>query len=97
MGIDNQVVVIRQERLRHEYRTADHQLVLALSGFGTHAYSRGRAVYALNLYSGEEIRWNRGDILGIIKPEYMPEWAKEKLNQHQVDRQNGQNDRGTAR
>ncbi|MEB3103993.1 hypothetical protein [Ferviditalea candida] len=97
MRIDNQVVVIRSERLRPEYHTANHQLVLALSGFGTHAYSRGRAVYALNLYSGEEIRWNREDILGIIKPEHMPEWAKDTLNQHKVDRQNRQNNRETAR
>lgn len=97
MRIDNQVVVIRPERLRPEYRTANHQLVLALSGFGTHAYSRGRAVYALNLYTGEELCWNREDILGIIKPEHMPVWAKETLNQHQADQQNRQNNRGTAR
>lgn len=83
MQIENQVVVIRPERLRPEYRTVDNQLVLALGGFGTYAYSRGRAVYALNLYTGEEHRWNREDIMGLIKPEHMPGWAKEKLEQHQ--------------
>lgn len=75
------VVVIRAECLRPEYRTADKQLVLATGGFGTYANARGRAVYTTNLYSCKEARWNREDILGIVKPEYMPDWAKERLKQ----------------
>lgn len=80
-SIENKVVVIRAERLRPEYRTADKQLVLAVGGFGTHANARGRAVYTVNLYSGKEYRWNREDILGVLKTEYMPDWAKEQLKQ----------------
>ncbi|MDF9409903.1 hypothetical protein L7E55_16380 [Pelotomaculum isophthalicicum JI] len=81
MSIENKVVVIRAERLRPEYRTADRQLVLAVGGFGAHANARGRAVYTVNLYSGKESRWNREDVLGVLKPEYMPDWAKEQLKQ----------------
>ena len=44
-SIENEVVVIRTERLRPEYRTADNQLMLAVGGFGTYANARGRAVY----------------------------------------------------
>jgi len=55
--------------------------VLAVGGFGAHANARGRAVYTVNLYSGKESRWNREDILGVLKTEYMPDWAKERLNQ----------------
>lgn len=80
-SIENKVVAIRAERLRPEYRTADNQLVLATGGFGTYANARGRAVYTVNLYSGKEARWNREDILGVLKPEYMPDWAKEQLKQ----------------
>jgi hypothetical protein len=85
--IENKVVVIRAENLRPEYRTADKQLVLATGGFGAHANARGRAVYTINLYSGKESRWNREDILGTIKPEHMPDWAKERLKQIQAGRQ----------
>lgn len=85
--IENKVVVIRAENLRPEYRTADKQLVLATGGFGAHANARGRAVYTINLYSGKESRWNREDILGTIKPEHMPDWAKERLKQIQAERQ----------
>ncbi|MCL6457810.1 MAG: hypothetical protein K6T85_07375 [Gorillibacterium sp.] len=86
-SIENQVVVIRLNRLRPEYQTADKQLVLATGGFGTAAHSRGRAVYTTNLYSGKESRWNREDILGTLKPEHMPNWAKERLTQLQAERQ----------
>lgn len=85
--IENKVVVIRAENLRPEYRTADKQLVLATGGFGAHANARGRAVYTINLYSGKESRWNQEDILGTIKPEHMPDWAKERLKQIQAERQ----------
>jgi len=97
MRIDNQVVAIRPERLRPEYRTAVNQLVLAQSGFGTSAYSRGRAVYVLNLYTGEESRWNREDFIGLIKPEHMPAWAQEKLEQHQAVTQQKPERRDEAR
>lgn len=86
-NLENKVVIIRPECLRPEYRTADKQLVLATGGFGAHANSRGRAVYTVNLYSGKESRWNREDILGTLKPEYMPDWAKERLIQIQAGRQ----------
>lgn len=80
-SIENKVVVIRPECLLPEYRTAVKQLVLATGGFGTHGNARGRAVYTVNLYSGKEARWNREDILGILKPEFLPDWAAEKLKQ----------------
>ncbi len=86
-SIENKVVVIRAERLRPEYRTADKQLVLAVGGFGAYANARGRAVYTVNLYSGKESRWNREDILGVLKPEYLPDWAKEQLKQILAERQ----------
>jgi hypothetical protein len=86
-NIENKVVIIRAECLRPEYRTTDKQLVLAIGGFGAHGNSRGRAVYTVNLYSGKESRWNREDILGTLKPEYMPDWAKERLKQIQDERQ----------
>jgi hypothetical protein len=85
-NIENKVVAIRASCLWPEYRTADSQLVLATGGFGARANSTGRAVFTVNLYFGKESRWNREDILGVVKPEFMPDWAKEKLKQVQVGR-----------
>jgi len=78
-SIVNKVVAIIPETLRAEYRTVDNQLVYVNGGFGAEANSRGRAVYTKNLYSGKDDRWNRENILGEVREDKLPDWAKEKL------------------
>lgn len=65
-SIVGKIVAIRVDALRREYRSADHQLVLVNGGFGASANARGSAVYATNLYSGKESRYERRDVLGEI-------------------------------
>ena len=77
--IENKVVVIKPEVLRREYRTQFNQLVLCTGGFGSHPNSRGSACYSTILYSGEETRYERYDIAGIVPEDKLPEWAKQKL------------------
>ena len=96
-SIEDKVAVIRQESLRPEYGTADKQLVLVSGGFGSQGKARGRAVYIVNLYSGKESRWNRADILGVVKPEYIPDWAKGRLRQIEAERQVKQRKQEQAR
>lgn len=47
-------------------------------GFGASANARGSAVFCKNLYDGKNTRFERMDVLGEVKPECMPDWAKEK-------------------
>lgn len=75
----DQLVVIRPENMTASARTADNQLVLATGGNGCNPDARGTAVFTKNLFTGKETRWNRLDVAGIIRPDRMPEWAKEKL------------------
>jgi len=77
-SIVGKIVAIRADVLRPEYQTADHQLVLVNGGFGAAANARGSAVFATNLYSGKESRYERHDIQGELKPEHIPHWALEK-------------------
>ncbi|OME19784.1 hypothetical protein [Paenibacillus odorifer] len=79
------IVVVRPDRLRPEFRTADNQLVWVTGGFGASGNSRGRAVYAETLYTGDEYRYNREGLMGFLKPEHTPAWAVEKLAQRQVE------------
>jgi len=65
--------------LSPEYRRGDVQLVLANSGNGTHANPRGSAVYCTHLNTGEETRFERSDVLGVVRPEAIPQWAKDSL------------------
>ncbi len=84
---EGKVVAVRAGVLRNEYQTADRQLVLVTGGFGSHANSRGSAVFCTNLYSGKHTRWERRDIQGEVKSEHSPEWAKERLTALQAEKQ----------
>lgn len=79
VSLEGKVIVLRSDRILPEYRGADRQLCLAVGGFGCSPSARGSAVFTVNLYTGKESRWERYDILGTIKPECMPDWAKECL------------------
>lgn len=84
--IEGKVIVIRAEVLRQEYQVSTRQIQLCTGGFGAQANSRGSACFCTNLYNGKESRFERRDVLGELKPELMPEWAKEKLAEIQTKR-----------
>lgn len=77
--IHDKIVAMKASYLRPEYRRTDRQLYLVTGGFGASANSRGRAVYCTNIHTGENTRFERYQVLGEVKPECMPEWAKTKL------------------
>ena len=77
-SIVGKVVVINAEVNRYEYRHSAYQLVLADGGNGATG-GRGQAVFGTCLATGEHRRWERYDVLGEIKPECTPQWAKEAL------------------
>ena len=58
---------------------------LAQSGFGCSPTARGRSILCvcLCLGDGEQTRWNRNDFIGVLKDEFLPDWAKEALKQYQ--------------
>ena len=62
-----------------EYKTPDDQLFLAEGGFGCQPNARGRKVFGQFLKDGEQTHYQRSDIIGVLKDEYLPQWAQEKL------------------
>lgn len=81
MDYTGKVVVINPHFLKDEYKTPEDQLFLATGGFGCKPHSRGRKVYGEFLKDGEKTFYQRTDIIGVLKEEYLPEWAKEKLQE----------------
>ena len=77
-SIVGKVVVINAEPKRYEYQHCAYQLVLADGGNGAIG-GRGQAVFGTCLATGEHGRWERYDVLGEIKPECMPDWAKDAI------------------
>ena len=76
--INGKIIAINPAILKPEYQRADRQLYYVTGGFGASANSRGSAVFCKNLYDGKITRYERMDVLGEVKPERMPDWAKEK-------------------
>lgn len=83
--LHNKIVVIRSDILYPEYQRATCQLKICKGGFGASPNSRGNACYCIDLYTGKEARYERSDILGILEPERLPDWAKHKLKNLQKE------------
>ena len=79
--INGKIIAIDPKVLKPEFQRADRQLYYVTGGFGASANSRGSAVFCTNLHTGKSTRYERMDVMGEIKPECMPEWAKEKAQE----------------
>lgn len=77
----DQVVVLSPFSLKDKYKTPDYQLFLATGGFGCSPTARGRKVFGIFLKDGESAQFQRSDFIGVIKEEFLPEWAVEKLRE----------------
>ena len=78
-SIENKVVVIKGDILRPEFRRATRQLMLCSGGFGAQANARGRTCFCISLFDGRQTSYYRSDILGVIAPEKLPQWAQTGL------------------
>lgn len=73
------VVVLKPTTLKDEYKTPEGQLFFAKHGNGCRPSASGTKVYGFHLDNGEEGYYRRYDIIGAIKDEYLPDWAKENF------------------
>ena len=73
------VLVLNPHILKDQYKTPEDQIFLAKDGFGCRPNASGRKVFGTFLKDGENSHFNRSDFIGILKEEYLPDWAKEKL------------------
>ena len=85
--ITGKVVAIKPDALRYEYQQADRQLIFVTNGGGARGNSRGSAVFGVNVFTGRTAgRWERRDVLGEVRPEHLPQWAKDRLTVIQRER-----------
>ncbi len=83
-SIDGKIVAIRAEVLRPEYRRGEVQIILVSGGNGARANAHGRAVFCYHLNDGKQTRFERHDVQGEVKPEFVPKWALEKAAEIQA-------------
>lgn len=76
---EDEIIVIKADVLRPEYRSQAHQIVRCQGGNGARADARGRAVFCEGFSDNKRTRFERTDVLGILKQEHYPDWLKDKL------------------
>lgn len=76
-GVDllNKLLVLNPDILKDEYKKPEHQLFYTTGGNGCHARGIGRKIYGFFLKDGKETYYQRSDFIGILKDEFLPEWA----------------------
>lgn len=77
--IEHKVIVIKSDVFLREYRYSQKQLQFCVGGFGAKPNSRGRAVMCNSVDTEEHHRFDRSDVLGVIKADRIPDWAKPKI------------------
>lgn len=75
----DKLVIIKGMSLKDEFKTPDNQLFYCNGGFGCHPSSRGRKVFGFHLNDMERGYYLRDQIEGVIDEQYIPDWAKSKL------------------
>jgi hypothetical protein len=78
-NVAGHVLVVNPDILKDEYKTPESQCFLAEHGFGCNPTASGRKIYGRHLIDGEQAQYYRQDFLGVLKPEFLPEWAVEKM------------------
>lgn len=77
--VKGKVLVLSTDTLLEQFWSQENQLWLANGGFGCDPKARGRAIHATCLGDDETVFWNRNDFTGVLDEQYLPEWAREKL------------------
>lgn len=79
LDYEGKVLVLSPDILWDGYWSRGNQLWLALDGFGCSPAARGRSVRCVCLWNDEITNWDRSEFIGVLKEEYLPNWAREKL------------------
>ena len=78
-NIEGKVVAIGEKWLCDGFKDISHQLYFVKGGNGAQSNSRGNACFSINLYTGEDTRIERYEVLGEVPEDKIPEFAKEHL------------------
>lgn len=81
LDYEGKVLVLSPETLNEAHLTPQNQLWYAHDGFGCSPHAIGRSIRCTCLGDGEQTRWNRSDFIGVLSPDYLPDWAKAKLSE----------------
>ena len=86
---EGKVLALKPSVLKQEYRTPEYQLFVATAGFGCDPSKMGQEIYGYFLKDDEHTHFRRSQFIGVVDEEYLPDWAKEKLENTSSDETEG--------
>ena len=78
-NIIGKVVAVEEKYLSDGYKDRGHQLYYVVGGSGAYPNSRGQACFSYDLYNGKKERIERYEVMGYIREDELPEFAKKTL------------------
>ena len=78
-NIIGKVVAVEEKYLSNGYKDRGHQLYYVVGGSGAYPNSRGQACFSYDLYNGKKERVERYEVMGYMREEELPEFAKKTL------------------
>ena len=78
-NIIGKVVAVEEKYLSDGYKDRGHQLYYVVGGSGAYPDSRGQACFSYDLYNGKKERIERYEVMGYMREDELPEFAKKTL------------------
>ena len=78
-NIIGKVVAVEEKYLSNGYKDRGHQLYYVVGGSGAYPNSRGQACFSYDLYNGKKERIERYEVMGYMREDELPEFAKKTL------------------
>ena len=75
----DRVLVVKPSMLKDKYKSPDYQLFMAKSGFGCNPGKLGSSISGYFLKDMENATFHRSDFYGIIKHDFLPQWAWDQI------------------
>ena len=86
LDYEGKVLVLSPDTLKESCWKPENQLWYAHDGFGCSPTAIGRSIRCTCLNDEEMARWNRTDFTGVLKEEFLPDWAREKLQELKLNK-----------
>ena len=73
------IIVIKPDKLAPEYRNEHYQIMRCTGGNGAKAEGLGTSVFCKEMFTGEEMKYRRASVVGILKEDCYPAWLTDIL------------------
>lgn len=78
--LTGKIIVLKPDILSPEYRNEHYQIMRCTGGNGARADGLGTSIFCTELYTGENMKYRRASVLGILKEDCYPAWLTDILD-----------------